>query len=351
MVLSRPPDPAQGHVGFYIGETPANLLLLGGNQHNAVSVAPFPKSRVIGLRWPATHTPLAQSAPPATPVSPAVFAAALAHVLEMEGGYTDDPADPGGPTNLGITLADYARNRGEPATGAARAQLIDELKALSPEVARAIYFDTYWTPSGCPQFPGPLAFFHFDTAVNMGTGTAINMLQSALGCTIDGEIGPVTIAAATTADPAVLLPRYAGLRRRRYRTLSTFARFGRGWLARVDQTLSRSLALLSSPSPGHPAMPTDPLPAAPSTAPPADPKWWGQYLTIWGAVVTGLAAVLPALGPAIGVSISADTVHTGAAQMAAIIQAALGLAGTIAVIRGRVRATQPLQQRLVSVKI
>lgn len=90
---------------------------------------------------------------------------------------------------------------------------------------------------------------------------------------------------------------------------------------------------------------------APSNAAPLDPKWWGQSMTIWGALVTGLAAVLPALGPAIGVSISPDTVHTGADQLTAIIQAVIGLAGTIAAVRGRINATRPLQQRLITMKL
>ena len=80
-------------------------------------------------------------------------------------------------------------------------------------------------------------------------------------------------------------------------------------------------------------------------------KWWGNSSTVWGAVITGLAAVLPALGPAMGMSITPDTIHSGADQVAAIIQAVVGLAGTVATIRGRVNATQPLTQRFVSLKI
>ncbi len=97
-VLSRGPDPALGHVGFVIGETERQLLLLGGNQADRVSVAAFEKSRLLGYRWPA-----AEAAAPAGTRD--VFEIALAHVLEMEGGYGEDRYDPGGPTNQGITLA------------------------------------------------------------------------------------------------------------------------------------------------------------------------------------------------------------------------------------------------------
>ena len=74
-------------------------------------------------------------------------------------------------------------------------------------------------------------------------------------------------------------------------------------------------------------------------------------MTIWGAVVTGLAAILPALGPAIGINVTPQTIHTAADQAAAVIQAATGLAGTLMAIYGRVRATQPLEQRLVTVHV
>ena len=94
-----------------------------------------------------------------------------------------------------------------------------------------------------------------------------------------------------------------------------------------------------------------PIDLTPALSPEAQPKWWGQSITIWGGIVTGLAAVLPAIGPAFGLNVSPATVHTAADQMLAIAQAIGGLAGTFTVIFGRVRATQPLMQRAVIVKV
>lgn len=82
-----------------------------------------------------------------------------------------------------------------------------------------------------------------------------------------------------------------------------------------------------------------------------EPKWWGNSLTIWGAVVTGLAAILPALGPATGVEISKETVTQSAEQISAIVQAATGLAGTLVVIFGRLRARQPLARRAITLRL
>ena len=338
-VLSRGPDPNAGHVGFLIGQSANGLMLLGGNQSNAVTVEAFPASRLLSLRWSSPLQPEPAPTPPA-PTSP-TFDRALAHVLAMEGGYTDDPADPGGPTNFGITLADYARHRKMAITPENRPTLIAGLQRIQAPQVRAIYFYEYWLKAACPSLPPSLALFHVDTAVNMGTVTAIRMLQTAIGCPIDGEFGPQTQAAAAAANPRSALKTYADLRRRRYRTLNGFPRFGRGWLARVDKTLALSLTLATGPTPM-----TDV-----STPTQAQPKWWGESITIWGAVVTGLAAVLPAIGPALGLDVSSTTVHTVAGQITNIAQALVGLVGTLTAVYGRVRAQQPLVQRTLTLKV
>lgn len=51
-VLSRPPDPAHGHVGFYVGELPKTLSILGGNENNQVMIKDYDKSRLLTYRWP-----------------------------------------------------------------------------------------------------------------------------------------------------------------------------------------------------------------------------------------------------------------------------------------------------------
>jgi len=51
-VLSRGSDPSQGHVGFIVGSTETDVVLLGGNQADSVSTAHFPRSRIRGMRWP-----------------------------------------------------------------------------------------------------------------------------------------------------------------------------------------------------------------------------------------------------------------------------------------------------------
>ena len=355
-VFSRGADPGAGHVGFLIGAVGETLVILGGNQSDAVSVAAFPASRLLGLRWPnAVGSTIARSDGDNRPLPPpSTFDDALDHVLDMEGGYSDDPEDPGGPTNKGLTLADLTRHRGIALTTSNRDALIGELRTISDTDVRSIYATAYWRESGCPALPPWLALFHFDTAVNMGTGTAIRMLQNVLGVEIDGEVGPETTAAAATAAPVPTLDAYAGLRRQRYRSLSTFPRFGRGWLNRTSRTLDRArhLAMLSTPQTRTTSMPSTTPPADPSTNDElALPKWWGNSTTIWGALITGLAAVLPAIAPAVGLEIPREAVTESAEQIGAIVQAATGLAGTIITIFGRIRATRPIARREIKLMI
>jgi uncharacterized protein (TIGR02594 family) len=340
-VLSRGRDPAAGHVGFLVGETDENVFLLGGNQSNAVTVAAFPKSRLLGLRWP-------QAVQAARLPEPVVFEQALEHILEMEGGFTDDVHDPGGPTNRGITLQVFADWRGVKLDGGSRVALKAELQNIDLQTVRAIYRKRYWKPAGCAAMPAPLALFHFDAAVNHGVTGAIRLLQSAVGTDVDGEIGPLTRAAIARLSPEEILRRYANVRRERYRALPHFWRFGRGWLNRVGATLKRAFDLAAT-EPATASQQEGPRDMPTTTKP--SPKWWGESVTIWGAVITALSTVLPALGPAIGIDITGELVREAGEHLVETVQAVGGLIGTAMTIYGRVRATAPLDRRNVTMKV
>jgi lysozyme family protein len=112
----------------------------------------------------------------------------------MEGGWTDDPVDPGGPTNYGITLGTYAAHIHADVTAQTFPSLKADLRAIKPETVRTIYRDRYWQPSKAQQLPPPLGLMHFDAAVNHWVGGAARLLQQALGVPVDGDIGPETPA-------------------------------------------------------------------------------------------------------------------------------------------------------------
>ncbi len=173
-VLERGSDPGAGHVGFVVGAAGKRIFLLGGNQGDAVSVQAFETSRVLGYRWPGV-----QADEPAD--DGGVFDRALKHVLEMEGGFTDDPHDPGGPTNKGITLEVFARWKAVTIDATSRARLVDDLKRIADDVVRAIYEARYWRPGRCAELPGPIALFHFDACVNHGVERCCAIVASGVG--------------------------------------------------------------------------------------------------------------------------------------------------------------------------
>jgi len=161
-----------------------------------------------------------------------MFSDSLAMVLSFEGGFMDNPADPGGATNQGVTQAVYDRFRVEHGLAIQSVRLIQ-----SNEVA-AIYQTEYWLPAHCNVLTPPLDAVMFDCAVNSGVGRAIRTLQQALGIVDDGIWGPETQSAALV-DPAGTASKFLDLRDQFYSYIAK-ARpenqiFLRGWLNRIAE--------------------------------------------------------------------------------------------------------------------
>lgn len=142
---------------------------------------------------------------------------AIQFVLEAEGGYVDDPHDAGGETNFGISKRCYPTL---------------DIRGLTREQAVDLYRRDYWEPAGCEKLPGALAVAVFDAAVNMGTGTAVRSLQEALGVTVDGVIGPATLAAVASQTPRALLVTYLANRVIRYAGMAEFRVYAGTWVRR-----------------------------------------------------------------------------------------------------------------------
>lgn len=85
------------------------------------------------------------------------FDQALKFVLEREGGYVNDAADPGGETNLGISKRAYPNL---------------DIRNLTPELAGMIYRSDYWNAAGCDALTPGMALVVFDSAVNVGVARA-----------------------------------------------------------------------------------------------------------------------------------------------------------------------------------
>ena len=149
------------------------------------------------------------------------FARIVAHVLDLEGGYVDDPDDRGGETKFGISKRSYPDV---------------DIAALSVDDAIAIYRSDYWSASRCDHLPAAVACFVFDAAIQHGPRRGARMLQRALGVDDDGIIGPVTIGAAEQADPRALLADLFTARLDTYARLAeepSQAKFRAGWFRRM----------------------------------------------------------------------------------------------------------------------
>ena len=121
-----------------------------------------------------------------------------AMIARWEGsGYTNNPADRGGPTKFGVCARVYGEFLGKPVTP-------DQVKAMPWQHALAIYRERYWRGANIDRLPEALQPVIFDMAVNHGPGTAVRLLQHALGdlgrpIIGDGIIGIVTDGIATRA--------------------------------------------------------------------------------------------------------------------------------------------------------
>lgn len=152
------------------------------------------------------------------------FNRALLFVLAQEGGYVNDPHDPGGETNFGISKRRYPD---------------EDIKNLTVERAGALYRRDYWDANRCGELPAHMALAVFDAAVN--GGAPIRWLQHAVGASVDGVIGPRTIAAANACrDKPRAVRDMLAARLMRLVSLDGWHRYGLGWSRRiVDLALYR----------------------------------------------------------------------------------------------------------------
>lgn len=164
------------------------------------------------------------------------FEVCLDHLLASEGGYVDHPADPGGATNLGVTLKTWAAWVGRDVAKA-------EIKALTVADVAPLYRARYWRATSCDSLPPGVDYMVFDLAVNSGPGRAGRFLQMAVGAKADGDIGPATLAKVSTRPPKEIVRAMDALRGDFYRDQPTFPTFGKGWLSRLASVTKAALAM------------------------------------------------------------------------------------------------------------
>jgi lysozyme family protein len=156
------------------------------------------------------------------------FLKAFDYVMYHEGGYVNDPRDAGGETKFGISKRSYPHL---------------DIKNLTHDQARQIYFCDFWTKAKCEQINNEnIAIKFFDLAVHAGIRQAVKLIQRALrsaeqSVADDGIIGPLTLQAINKADPtdllAALKSEAAGYYRLIVHANPSQRKFINGWLNRA----------------------------------------------------------------------------------------------------------------------
>ena len=180
------------------------------------------------------------------------FLQSLARVLVYEGGKADNPNDPGGRTNQGVTQATYAayrRSKGLP---------YRDVYLMENGERDDIYQSMYWTPARGDELPVGVDLCVFDAAVNSGLGRAVKWLQAALGDhytgQLDGVIGTKTMLAVSDfGDPDALVMAYCSRRLATLQQLTTWKYFGVGWAARIANVQKTACAWIGG-APEPPAV-------------------------------------------------------------------------------------------------
>jgi lysozyme family protein len=118
------------------------------------------------------------------------FEDAFQKLLLHEGGYVNDPDDPGGETKYGISKRVYPDV---------------DIKSLTTDQARAIYRRDYWDKVSGDLIGSTRAAAVFDFAVNAGVGTAVRLAQTVSGTVADGVMGPKSVAAIADMNEALFV--------------------------------------------------------------------------------------------------------------------------------------------------
>lgn len=154
-----------------------------------------------------------------------LFEECMPIILKHEGGYVDDPDDLGGETKYGICERYFPDL---------------DIKNLTIEQAKQIYWESYWLPMKLDQINNRLLVLHiFDHGVNAGIRTSIRMIQYVVNAYVDGYIGPQTIKAINEYEGDIVT-NFINKRINYYNEIVAKRplnqKFLKGWLNRVANT-------------------------------------------------------------------------------------------------------------------
>ena len=150
------------------------------------------------------------------------FLQAINRVLGHEGGYVNNPKDPGGETNWGISKRSYPNV---------------SIKELTRNQAIAIYHRDFWVKAHCEELSDGAGYQLLDSAVNSGIAQSIRFAQRAVGVADDGIYGPVTLAALRAMSETDFIMKFNAERLDFMTRLKGWETFSRGWARRIAANL------------------------------------------------------------------------------------------------------------------
>ena len=173
------------------------------------------------------------------------FQRSLDNILKAEGGFTDDPRDPGnhlsdgraGCTNMGVTQAAWEEFVGHKVSTA-------DMKALTKEQVGKFYKTRYWDRVQGDALPIGLDFLAASFAINAGVGSSAKLIQKCINAVPDGMIGPRTLQTIAGVDSKELIEKFSEAKEHYYQSLKTFPVYGKGWINRVNSEKAIALSML-----------------------------------------------------------------------------------------------------------
>jgi len=153
------------------------------------------------------------------------FCEAVEIILKHEGGYVNDPNDPGGETKYGISKRAYPKTN---------------IKKLTKNDAREIYKRDYWDKIKADKLPAEIRLAAFDFAVNSGVYRSISLMQKIVKVKRDGVLGPKTLREISLSNSAKLAERFLKERTYFYFRNKNFSIYGKGWMKRLVDIAHKS---------------------------------------------------------------------------------------------------------------
>jgi lysozyme family protein len=160
----------------------------------------------------------------------------FAMVIKSEGGFVNNPKDPGGMTNLGVTRSAWEAYLGRDVSE-------DDMRSLTPDRVKPFYKAMYWDRIKGDSLPAGVDYAAYDLAVNSGPAKAARFLQEIAGVVADGVIGPKSLEAIQACDAKETADSICDMRMDFLKGLSTFDTFGKGWTDRVTKVKAKAMSM------------------------------------------------------------------------------------------------------------